>query len=271
LEGNQLVEEFTVNSWTEFKDELASYKASHATVGQSLFRGQANSTWHLETTLERIGKRGIKYIDYYKTILRIKHEIETLVDKSWIIPDFIEMEKLATDYDRFSVGQLTGSNPAYDYMIYLRHHGFPSPLLDWTRSAPIAAFFAFNPKTTSETVAIYVLDRVPIALGGSNLLNLTSMGRIVKSDKRHVHQQSDYTMVTKFDLNDGFSFVEHDKIWATGGGNPYSGYTIRKYLIPSSERIKVLKLLDSFNLNAFSLMGSEESLMDTLATREFSF
>src|SRR5579871_975887 len=34
--------------------------------------------------------------------------------------------------------------PGYDYMAYLRHHGFPSPLLDWTRSPYVAAFFAFR-------------------------------------------------------------------------------------------------------------------------------
>jgi len=32
--------------------------------------------------------------------------------------------------------------------------------------------------------------------------------------------------------------------------------------------LKVLKILDSYNLNAFSLFGSEESLMETLAARE---
>ena len=40
-----------------------------------------------------------------------------------------------------------------------------------------------------------------------------------------------------------------------------------KFTIPSSERTKVLQLLDSMNLNAYSLFGSEESLMDTVAFR----
>jgi len=31
-------------------------------------------------------------------------------------------------------------------MTRLRHHGFPSPLLDWPQSPYIAAFFAFNKK-----------------------------------------------------------------------------------------------------------------------------
>ena len=35
------------------------------------------------------------------------------------------------------------------------------------------------------------------------------------------------------------------------------------------QRQSVLKVLDEFSVNAFSLFGSEESLMDTLALREF--
>ena len=42
-----------------------------------------------------------------------------------------------------------------------------------------------------------------------------------------------------------------------------------KITIPATERAKVLQELNDYNVNSFSLFGSEESLMDTLATREF--
>jgi hypothetical protein len=44
-----------------------------------------------------------------------------------------------------------------------------------------------------------------------------------------------------------------------------------KYTIPASEREKVLRKLDKYNINAYSLFGSEESLMETLALREIFF
>jgi hypothetical protein len=44
---------------------------------------------------------------------------------------------------------------------------------------------------------------------------------------------------------------------------------LEKFEIPASERKKVIGRLDAFNLNASSLFGSEESLMETLATRHF--
>jgi len=41
-----------------------------------------------------------------------------------------------------------------------------------------------------------------------------------------------------------------------------------KFNIPSTERIKVLKLLDEYTLNAFSLFDSDESLLETMWIRE---
>jgi hypothetical protein len=44
---------------------------------------------------------------------------------------------------------------------------------------------------------------------------------------------------------------------------------LTKFLIPATERPKVLKSLQKYNLTAFSLFGSEESLMEALAIQEF--
>ena len=41
-----------------------------------------------------------------------------------------------------------------------------------------------------------------------------------------------------------------------------------KFTIPATERKKVLQILDSHNLNAFSLFQTEETLLNTIAVRE---
>jgi hypothetical protein len=41
--------------------------------------------------------------------------------------------------------------------------------------------------------------------------------------------------------------------------------------IPAIERVKAPGMLDRFNLNAFSLLGTDESLAESLANREIIF
>jgi hypothetical protein len=43
-----------------------------------------------------------------------------------------------------------------------------------------------------------------------------------------------------------------------------------KFNLPSAERVKVLRLLNDYNLNAFSLFDSEESLLETMWFREYA-
>lgn len=42
-----------------------------------------------------------------------------------------------------------------------------------------------------------------------------------------------------------------------------------KFNIPARERLKVMKHLDTVNINKYSLFRSEEGLMDTMALRSF--
>ena len=51
-------------------------------------------------------------------------------------------------------------------------------------------------------------------------------------------------------------------------GNTAGQGSVTKYVLPASERAKVLKVLQHMNITAFSLFGSEESLMETLAYQE---
>ena len=56
-------------------------------------------------------------------------------------------------------------------MAYLRHHGFPSPLLDWSRSAYVAAYFAFNKavEASNGRVSIYVFSAIRNRMSGNQM------------------------------------------------------------------------------------------------------
>lgn len=267
------MEERNLNTWEEFEKELSDireeYDRSDAKFSSSsslLFRGQEKSCWLLSTTLDRKRERML-FKDYYRVIANIRPQIETLTGKEWSIPSHADVEKDVREYDEFSGKLLFGRCPGYAYMAYLRHHGFPSPLLDWTRSPYVAAFFAFNKATedSNSRVSIYVFGETSHA-SGNGMPVLYRYGPNVRTNRRHVLQQSEYTLCTGFD--DKWLFEKYDTIFNPGR---HQQGLCWKITLPTTERTKVLRILDEYNLNAFSLFASEDSMMEMLAVREFDF
>lgn len=265
------MDERNVTCWEEFiegLEEIRRKRASSVSYVQDsplLFRGQGNSCWQLSTTLERKRERML-YKDYYRIIDKIKPQIETLTGGDWSIPSYPEVEHLVKAYEEFNNTLWAGDRPAYAYMAYLRHRGFPSPLLDWSRSPYVAAYFAFANacKDTNGRVSIFVLCERNFKLSGNRMDVVYIFGPYVKTHRRHVLQQSQYTVCLSF--HDEWRFESYDSVFEQGHRQQAF---CRKFTIPVTERPKVLALLDEHNLNAFSLFGSEESLMETLAIREF--
>jgi hypothetical protein len=262
-------EEIDVNSWEEFeqglKDLRGEVDGSESSALPMLFRGQENSCWPLATTLERSNQPGMLFQDYYRLISRVKPQVESFTGNEWQIPGYLEVERLVREYDAFSVDLTFGRLPAYSYIAYLRHHGFPSPLLDWTRSSNVAAFFAFNKaddEMADRKVSIYVFSAAASQGGGNREPQICRLGPYVGTHRRHFLQQSEYTMCVIF--TEAWRFEGYRKAF-DARNKPGACW---KFNIPSSERLKVLKLLDEYNLNAFSLLDSEEALMETMAFRE---
>jgi len=266
------MEERNVTCWEKFIEGLEEIRDEHASSTEHdqdsplLFRGQANSCWQLSTTLER-KRPQMLYIDYYRIIHRIRPQIEALVGADWPIPEYPEVEDLVKRrYEDFNNVLWAGERPAYAYMAYLRHHAFPSPLLDWSRSPYVAAYFAFAKACTNanERASIFVLGERNFKPSGNRMNVVYFFGPYVKTHRRHVLQQSQYTACLSF--HDQWRFESYDSVFQQG---VHQQAFCWKFTIPVTERQKVLALLDEHNLNAFSLFGSEESLMETLAIREF--
>lgn len=233
-----------------------------------LFRGHADSRWALTTTLERRGYDRMEIAKYYRMIGRAQPQIESITGARFECPTYPEILKLVESYDAFSLGLSGGRFPGYSFLIHLRHHGFPSPLLDWTRSPYVAAFFAFAAQAKgAKRRSIYAWVPGRFRILGTNTPELKRLGPYVTTHRRHVLQQGDYTVCPTFTTAEmKWRFTPHEETIVSDKGSPPN--RLWKFNIPSRERLKVLGQLDEMNLNAYSLFGSEESLMDTMTLRE---
>jgi len=253
-------------------DEIASWKSWKIYIGEMLyeeskkakkevyvssilFRGQKCSSWDLKSTLERKGIE-MPEIDLFSIqIKKVKFAFESYLGSTWSSKStFLDVPSPPDDYE---------------FMVYLRHHGYPTPLLDWSRSPYIATFFAFQYPSSEKTVAVYSF-REYTGEGKSGLVGSPSIigcGPTIRTHKRHYIQQAEYTY-SRIKENDKWYYSSHELALEGSCGNQDM---INKYLLPSCIRAEALAELDAMNINAYTLYGSVEGLAEMLANREYSY
>ena len=266
-----------INTWSEFPSAVAEIKSrAQKRLKQILkveiepkivYRGHADSDWLLESTLERHNEDEWNLYTYTQLALRCLPQIETLTGQSWGTsdPDSVIEELKQSDL-------LTLRIPTYGLWVYLRQHGFPSPLLDWTESPYVAAFFALvdgvQPSAATSSVVAYVTGGPSAAYLG--VPNISFFSPYVSTVKRHFAQQALYSLCTRSEKGadplDAHQFVSHEEVL-----NQDREETLMfRILIPNTERLTARVQLNEVNINHFSLYGSEDALMNTLAFKEIN-
>jgi hypothetical protein len=277
-------EPLEIQAWSDFEGAIQRINCARDKPSQErgrrlpelLFRGLGNSGWKLETTLERSYPQErcdetASVRKYYRKTNTAKPAIETLSGRRFErLPSIPEFDQLLRDNASLWLDMILMQRPEiYEYLVYLRHHGFPSPLLDWTASPYVAAFFAFDsPPKDAASVSVYALSR-GLGPSGSSDAHMWVIGPYMVTHSRHLLQQCQYSMCVAMDCaNNDYTFRPHQSGLAGAVGQ--EGKLV-KLSIPITERAIALKQLELMNINAFSLFGSEDSLIRTVARRELLF
>jgi hypothetical protein len=271
---------FELASWSEFSSTIdalngqAKQWQSQAPMPHSikfLYRGQHDAAYALDTTLERTDRSCTRLIDYWRKAFVARPQVEAFTDRQWSILS-------PPNYDAAIKEHLFPNPlPGTDYLAYLRHHGYPSPLLDWTASPYVAAFFSFlDPPKGAERVAVYVYCQSKSGhhVGADAAAEIYTIGPYVRTHQRHFLQQSQYTFCVRLHPNNDWRYASHEDVFQGRDSlhiNSEEQDLLWKITIPVKDRIEALRQLESYNITRFSLMPSEESLLATIALREFHF
>jgi FRG domain len=251
LESKPHTIEHRVGSWEEFQQYATTFEdPTRKPWDEVWFRGQSDAKWPLETTLERRFKKTWAVADYLNRIAEIQPAVETFTGAQFSLPNRSDLEQFCRQDKQFEFEQsLRG---CATYLSHLRHGAFPSPLLDWTLSPYVAAYFAFHNATHDGDVAInaYREWAANIKIGEPDGPRIVSFGAIIKTHRRHFRQQSRYTTCVQFDGRK-WVFTPHDAVF--GQKDRLGRDLLWKVTIPATERLKVLRFCDKVNLNGYTV------------------
>lgn len=140
-----------VENWDEFY-RLASCFIKNE--GQWVFRGQTKAEWELKTTLEResakcknkakVKKRFPVLEDFLRTHTRSNENEQ------------IESFKALTQWDHYM------GEHKLPYLAAMQHYGFPTRLLDFSRSLFVAVYFAFEDRRSRGDRAVWAIRIDPL-------------------------------------------------------------------------------------------------------------
>lgn len=232
--------------WGTYKEYV-----SGLTSKRHLFRGQSKS-WRLRTSFHRTGRA-----EMHRFVLQ---DIPTL-----------HRQLSARTKHLFDLS-IPDQNGAFFNLI--RHHGYPTPLLDWTYSPYAAAFFAYRGMTNEEADAANPMDKVRIfvfdqAQWKNDLpqvpmvilpgLNLSVCEFIAIENERMIPQQSASTVTNIDDIETYIKSMESESkknyLWAID--------------LPKTERRRVVQELSYMGITAGSLFPGLDGACEELKERNF--
>lgn len=233
-----------VHDWADFKRAVVSMEH-----GRFIFRGQP-SVWRLRTAFHRTTRKDV-FRFMAEDIPRLHQRLSGLTNHFFNLGD-------------------SQQNGAFWNLV--QHHGYPTPLLDWSHSPFVAAFFAYRNKIHDDddanAVRIYAFDRHEWCKDFSQLGKIAParphfsiLESLALENPRLVPQQA-LSSITNID--DIESYIKQREIEK---GKTY----LSAYDLPSENASAVLGELGMMGITAGALFPGLDGACEEWKYRNFGF
>jgi len=234
-----------IKSWVDYKQYVSQLRNK-----RYLFRGQ-NEPWRLRTSFHRTGRADLARF--------LREDVPVL-----------HRHLSARTRHVFNL-QIPDENGAFFNLV--QHHGYPTPLLDWTYSPYVAAFFAYRGIPRERIVGAGSNDRVRILifdqeqwktdlqqllLLAAPILNLSIGEFMAIENERMIPQQAASTLSSVDDIEAYIMSKESETkkyLWASD--------------MPLVERDQVMHELNYMGITAGSLFPGLDGACEELTERNF--
>ncbi len=219
-----------LEKWDDF---VLNLHEDHFESNQYIFRGQEEPDWFLQPQIRRNN-----YFDRHFSEENLKEHMKKFT---------------------IAIKGRRGTNPEklnpIQYMALGQHFGLATPLLDFTKSPYVAAFFAFYKEVKNSHRAIYALRRNlnfdEIQIQGVYYDEIGIIEDYIDENHRLINQSGVFVHCGKYNSIEDYVIEEFEK------GTSVILY-IYKYIIPSTERKKVLLALRDMNITPLTLFPDLE-------------
>ncbi len=252
-------EHIELEKWSDYK-ELAEKSRL-----EWIFRGQSNSDWDIQTTLER----------------------------SHIVKNFPDFEdELLKDFKKgvkFYLKDESMPETTLEYLSLLQHFGAPSRLLDFTKSPYIAAYFAFEQATEDVAkVAIWVVNKIflyqsSVCFFENKIDHLSGANNYAFNDRTfelayEESKKGDFNCIFPTEPNNQNQRYHLQQSIFLSQGNPYEPLlnqldfiksdsltkTFMKVTLPTSEKKTALREMHKMNINRATLFPGLDGFAKSL-------
>lgn len=216
-------------NWKDLRSELLTYAScARDRREQLLFRGHADSNWLLQSTLDR------------------SRSFASDQEREKFMQALLEEFRRETIRLRGEPAELPMGD-AFDLLA--RHHGLPSPLLDWSASPYVAAYFAFEGGQNGGSVTIFRLDRakLPSVVG----ISIVDDHELLRFNVRALQQRSVFLRIST----------------TSRPVEKLLGDAVVRFDLPATDRELAMADLDEMGINATNLFRDITAAARTAQSR----